>query len=107
MAKRKRKKKEPDCTTPNCLTHKLWPAVEPAFGKNSVYYVDENTGEVIIHTGLRALPDLELVVFDDVEWYKVRCECGNIGSMRRDLLEQGKTGGCPHCTAAAAQLRRN
>jgi hypothetical protein len=107
MAKRKRKKKEPDCTTPNCLHHTWWPAVEPAFGKNSCFYVDEMTGEVIIYTGLRALPDLELVPFKEVVWYEVKCECGNRGFARKDMLEQGKTGGCPDCTAAAAQLRRN
>ena len=107
MAKRKRRKKEPDCTTPNCLNHKFWPAVEPAFGKNSCYFVEEMTGEVVIYTGLRALPDLELVPFNEVNWCEVRCICGNKGYARKDILEQGKTGGCPHCTAAAAQLRRN
>ena len=107
MAKKRRKKKDRDCGIPNCLNHKWWPAVEPAFGKSSCYYVDELTGEVIVHTGLRALPDLELVPFDEVVWYTVKCECGTKGYARKDMLEQGKTSGCLTCTAAAAQLRRN
>jgi hypothetical protein len=107
MAKRRRKKKEPDCTARNCLVHDFWPQVDAIMGKNSCYSVDENTGEVIIHTGLRALPDLELVPFDEVIWYTVKCDCGNMGSARQDMLEQGKTTGCPYCSASSAQLRRN
>lgn len=104
MAKKKRKKKDPPR---QCLQHGFWPNVEPHLGKNSCYSVDENTGELVIYTGLRALPDLELIPFEEVEWYKVQCDCGNTGHARRDMLEQGKTTGCPYCSASAAQLRRN
>lgn len=107
MAKKKRRKKEPECTTPNCLMHKFWPAVEPAFGKDAVFYVEEATGEVVIYTGLRALPDLELVPCDKAKWFKVKCDCGSTGIAREDLLHQGKTSGCSNCVASAAQLRRN
>lgn len=107
MAKRKRRKKEPDCDVPNCLMCKLWPEIEPAFGKDSCFYVDEITGEVVIHTGLRALPDLQLVLLDKADWYGVQCECGNKGHIRGDLLERGRSGGCPNCSASAAQLGRN
>lgn len=106
MAK-KQKKEAKNCDTPNCLIHKFWPAIEPAFGKNGCFYIDELTGEVVVKTGLRALPDLELVPFEECVWYSVKCECGTKGVARKDMLEQGLTGGCPTCAAQASQLKRN
>jgi len=106
MAKRKRKEK---CSTPNCMVHKWFPKIKKQLGFQACPYIDPSSGEIFIATGLRALPDLEVVEMDlGIEyWVDVRCACGNEGSQRVDLLESGKIRSCPICAANQAFGARN
>jgi hypothetical protein len=106
MAKRKRKE---TCKTDNCLVHKFFPMVDKKLGENSCFYIDEISGEVFIATGMRVLPDLEVVDMGDEvnHWVDVRCSCGNEGAMRVDLLQTGKIRSCPNCAANKAFGERN
>ena len=104
MAKKKRRK---NCGSDNCLPHTLWPKLQKLLGSDASFYVDGHTGEVIVHTGLRALDNLELVPADPIHWYTVQCTCGNRGDARLDLLNSGKVYGCLNCMAAEAALKRN
>lgn len=106
MAKRKRKEK---CKTNNCMVHKWFPKIKKHFGHQVCPYVDPTTGEIFIATGLRALPDLEVVEMElgINYWVDVRCTCGNESSQRVDLLESGKIRSCPTCAANQAYGERN
>jgi len=108
MAKKKKKKK-PKCDTPNCLLHKWWPAVEPALGKHSSFWVDDLSGEVFIATGMRALPDMEVVEMEEgiSTWFSVRCECGTEGVQREDLMNRTIISECPCCAANRSFTQRN
>jgi hypothetical protein len=108
MAKKRRGHKRKSCTVPNCLLCKFLPAIEAALGKHSTYWVDIDTGELCIATGLRALPDLSLIEMSkEFGWALVRCECGLKGSARLDTLRNGQSESCPYCSAMLAQLKRN
>lgn len=107
MAKKKRPKNKKKSVAPICLIHGLWPELEKLLGHDCCFYIDEHTGEVIVHTGFRSLENLEVVEGDPMHWARVRCTCGNEGDVRVDLLHQGKVHGCPNCMAADAALKRN
>lgn len=107
MAKKKRKKK---CTTDNCLYHKFWPSIEPAFHPRiASYWVDPLTAELMIATGLKVLSDGEVTVMDDtkIQLAKVQCTCGTKACIRVDLMHRGFTDRCPDCQAKAAETESN
>lgn len=106
MAKRSKK-----CRDPNCLPCRWWPKIGKHMGvEQGCYWVDSNTGEVFIATGLRALPGGTLVpieTHEGSEFYEVECDCGSTGVIRGDLLMQGRADRCPECAANVASIARN
>ena len=108
MTKKRRGHRRKSCKVPNCLLCKFLPAIEAALGKHSTYWVDADTGELFIATGLRALPDLGLIEMSQgFGWALVRCECGLKGGARLDTLRSGLSEYCPYCAAMLAQIKRN
>lgn len=108
MAKKKRRKKK--CVTRNCLYHKLWPSIEPAFHPTIAnYWVDPANGELMIATGLKILSDGEVTLMDEdkIQLATVECTCGNRACVRVDLLHKGFLDRCPECAAAAAEAASN
>lgn len=109
MAKKK-KRRAKKCRTENCLFHKFWPAIEAAFHPVlGQYWVDKETAEILIATGLKALSDGQVVPIDEntIEPVHVRCDCGNEASVRSDLLYSGRVDRCPQCAALSAEAKSN
>lgn len=107
----KKKKDHGKCSNPRCLSCRWWPKVVKQVGADQgCYWVNEQTGEVFVATGLRATPDGGLVDIPEEEgspFYEVECECGAFGVIRGDILEQGLQERCPRCAAMTAQIARN
>jgi hypothetical protein len=109
MAKRRKKPKSQECNSRNCLEHKFWPSVSPAFGPDATYHLDPTDGEITIRTGLRVLPDGEVVECPwEYKWVKHKCPtCNKKGSVRMDSLDQGLIVYCPYCSATQHIARLN
>jgi hypothetical protein len=106
----KKKKRKPKCDTPNCLFHKFWPSIEPAFHPRIAnYWVDPANGELMIATGLKVLSDGEVTLVDEerIELVHVQCTCGTKACVRADLLHKGFLDRCPECAAASAEAASN
>lgn len=103
MAKKKR------CGSPKCVSCRWWPRIAKMLGEDQgCYWVDRDTGELFIATGLRALPSGDYTeITGGMDFYEVRCECGAKGPARQDLLEKGVIDRCPSCAATSAQAIRN
>jgi hypothetical protein len=101
--------KKSKCEVRRCLTCKWWPKVRKYMGKSQCYFwVNSQTGEVMIATGLRALPDGGTVKMEPInDWVDVECDCGTSGVVRSDLLESGFVERCVECSAECAQAERN
>lgn len=99
------------CKDPNCLACKWWPKIVKVLGKSGgCYWIDETSGEVMIATGLRALPNASLVPIEEDEcpqFYESECDCGERVVVRSDLMERGLTTRCPQCASMLAQTLRN
>jgi hypothetical protein len=97
----KKKRQRQDCDVPNCLVHKLWPALAPALGEDACYHIDPTDGELIVRTGLRILPSGETVQCPwHYIWRKFECpSCKRKGRVRADCLDKGLTTKCPYCSA--------
>jgi hypothetical protein len=92
----------------DCLLCKWWPKIHKTIGSRGCdFWVDSVTGEVMVATGLRALPSGGLVELEETAWVTVQCDCGNEGGVRQDLLESGLVDRCPVCAAHCAQAERN
>jgi len=102
MAKKKKKlTKTQNCDIPNCLVHKFWPAIAPALGEDAIYHIDQADGELIIRTGLRVIPDGEVV---QTPWFyprkMFRCPtCGRKAKVRNDCINRGLITQCPFCSS--------
>ncbi len=93
-----------------CVVCKWWPKAVKIMGAHQAYFfVNSLSGEVMVATGMRLLPDGQLVDISEEEigWADVECDCGNRGVARVDLLEQGVIDRCPVCSAQCAQAERN
>lgn len=102
--------KKPKKDSRGCVVCKWWPKALKLMGKHQAdFFVDTETGEVMVATGLRCLPDGRLVDIpeEDIEWAVVECNCGNRGVVRVDLLDQGVVDRCPVCSASCALAERN
>lgn len=104
-------KKNAKCKNPMCLFCRWWPKISKFMGADcGCYWVNEETGEVFVASGLRLLPNGILVKIPDTEsqgFYGVECECGEEGFVRADLLDKGLTTRCPECAASIVQITRN
>lgn len=103
MAKKKK------CTSTRCVCCRWWPKVCRHLGaEGGCYWVDKGTGELMIATGLRALPCGDYIpITGGPDFYECKCDCGNSGPVRADLLHRGTVDRCPQCAADAAQTARN
>lgn len=103
--------KEQKCKRADCLCCRWWPQIVKMMGKEGgCYWVDETSGELMIATGLRVLPNARLVPLDEEEcpsFYETECECGATVTIRGDLMERGLTSRCPECASMLAQTMRN
>ena len=104
MAKKRKK-----CGSPNCVSCRWWPKICKMLGDDQgCYWIDRETGEVFVATGLRALPNGDYVAISDgPDFYEVQCACGDTGPVRADLLNKGVIDRCPACAAKLAQSSRN
>ena len=104
MAKKRKK-----CASPDCVSCRWWPKISKMLGdEHGCYWIDRETGEIFIATGLRILPTGAFVqIADGPGFYEVQCACGDTGPVRSDLLNRGTVDRCPACTAKLAQSSRN
>ena len=104
-------KKPKKCKNPYCIECRWWPAVVKLIGEEGgCYWVDEASGEVMIATGLRCLPNGTLSPMDKddtPEFWKTECDCGSEWVTRGDLMERGLTKMCPACAASLTNAMRN
>lgn len=109
----KKRKQRPgfrNCEVPNCLVHKFWPTILPLLnGPMADAWVDPRTGELFIATGLKCLPDMELVPMRRALHMvgHLECSCGRVNEVRADLLDCGTIDRCWHCAAADAVTESN
>lgn len=109
MAERERKPEE-TCDTPNCLNCKFWPTASAMFHPiASEFWVDKETAELFIATGLKVLSTGEVVQMEDrlFTYVEAVCDCGNEKDMRSDILTKGYSDRCPVCAALAAEAASN
>lgn len=100
-------KPDGECTRENCFLCRLWPkVVETLDSPSAAYWVDMNTGEVLIGSGLRILSDGSYVPMEH-HFVTVKCTCGNEGSCRADLLMTGRVDRCPECQAEFVESQSN
>lgn len=113
MAKKRKSKALPkfeDCDVPNCLVHKFWPTIVAMLnGPMADAWVDLDTGELFVATGLRVLPDMEVVAMEPTAGSAthVECDCGRRSDVRTSLLVKGTVDRCWSCAATEAVARSN
>jgi hypothetical protein len=104
------KNKSPECDTPNCLICKFWPTASAMFHPQAAeFWVDKETAEVFVATGLKALSTGEVVEMEErlFTYVKAVCDCGNEAVMRADILTNGYSDRCPVCAALSAEAASN